>query len=69
MTSASGALHDFHSRIEALEFALQEARKFPDGTPTAIRVEGADRRWRWFDCKFRPVVAEKLLPGASRIGR
>lgn len=62
MTSALGILHDFQSRKEALEFALHEARKTAPWARAAIRVEGADLRWRSFDCGLKAWVDGKSLP-------
>ncbi|MEO8777575.1 MAG: hypothetical protein ABI389_02780 [Rhodanobacter sp.] len=66
MTSASGAFRYFNSRTEALEFALHEARKIHPRTPVAIRVEGADLRWRSFDDEFKPVLDEKSFLARGR---
>ena len=63
MTSAMGSVHDFHSRIEALEFAVREACKVAPWAQGEIRVEGADRTWRSFDCGLKALLDEKSVPG------
>ena len=69
MTSANGVRHDFRSRIEALEFALHEARDHLPCARGAIRVEGADRRWRSFDGELKALVVGRSLTGNGRGSR
>lgn len=69
MTAANGARRDFHSRIEALEFALHEARDSLHYAQGTIRIEGADLRWRSFDCELRALVDGKPPVGDGRVSK
>lgn len=57
----------FHSRREALVFAIDRCREArAAGDPSAvISIEGNDGQWRAFDSRLLPAVDEALVPGAS----
>ena len=57
----------FHSRREALVFAIdrcREARATGD-LSAVISIEGNDGQWRAFDSRLLPAVDEALVPDAS----
>ena len=69
MTSESGISHDFHSRTEALAFALCEARKSLQDAPGVIRIEGPDLRWRSFDDELKPLMDRGSLADEHQLSR
>lgn len=66
MMSASGARRDFHSRAEALAFAVREVRQSRQRAQSAIRIEGADLKWRSFDCELKALADGTSSAGGDR---
>lgn len=69
MTSASGVRHKFNSRTDALDFAVHEARKPLQCAQCAIRIEGADLKWRSFDRELKALVDASSSAGAGHPSR